>query len=226
MESHAILDLSPLWVSLRTAAVATFFIFFLGVSTAYWMAGYKGPGKNIIDGLLVVPLVLPPTVIGFGLLMLFGRHGPIGSLLSQLGYSIIFSWPATVIAAFVVAFPLMYQTARGAFEQIDPNIVNAAYTLGVPKRKVFWRIIVPLAWPGIVAGVILSFARALGEFGATLMLAGNIPGRTQTIPIAIYFATAAGQTEKALAWVLIILVISLTTIYGLNYWRSYQGSRR
>lgn len=226
MENITTMDLSPIWVSLKTATVATFLTFFLGVSIAYWMVGYQGRGKNIIDGLLVVPLVLPPTVIGFGLLMLLGKHGPVGKMLYHFGYSIIFSWPATVIAAVVVAFPLMYQTARGAFEQIEPNIINAAYTLGVSKRKVFWRIIVPLAWPGIVAGIILSFARALGEFGATLMLAGNIPGRTQTIPIAIYFANAAGETEKALIWVVIVLTISLTSVLGLNYWRSYQSYRR
>lgn len=226
MENITTMDLSPIWVSLKTATVATFLTFFLGVSIAYWMVGYQGRGKNIIDGLLVVPLVLPPTVIGFGLLMLLGKHGPVGKMLYHFGYSIIFSWPATVIAAVVVAFPLMYQTARGAFEQIEPNIINAAYTLGVSKRKVFWRIIVPLAWPGIVAGIILSFTRALGEFGATLMLAGNIPGRTQTIPIAIYFATAAGETEKALIWVVIVLAISLTGVLGLNYWRSYQSNRR
>jgi molybdate transport system permease protein len=220
------MDLSPIWVSLRTAVAATSIVFFLGVLVAYWMTGYQGRGKNLIDCLLVVPLVLPPTVVGFGLLLLFGRHGPVGQVLDHFGYSIVFSWPATVIAAVVMAFPLMYQAARGAFEQIEPNIVNAAYTMGVSKRKVFWRIMVPLAWPGILAGIILSFARALGEFGATLMLAGNIPGRTQTIPIAIYFATAAGQTEKALVWVVIVLTISLTAIFGLNYWRSYQSNRR
>jgi molybdate transport system permease protein len=214
--------LSPIWVSLKTATAATGITFFLGIFAARLMAGYRGRGRNMIDGLLIIPLVLPPTVIGFGLLLIFGRHGPVGKALEYFGYQIIFSWPAAVIAAFVVSFPLMYQTARGAFEQIDPNLVNAARILGDPEWAIFWRVIIPLSWPSIMAGITLSFARALGEFGATLMLAGNIPGKTQTIPIAIYFAVAAGQTERALIWVSLILIIALTTIIGLNYWRSYQ----
>ncbi len=214
--------LSPLWISLKTATFATALTFFVGILVARKMANYRGRGKNIIDGFLIIPLVLPPTVIGFGLLVIFGKNGPVGQILAWLGYNIIFSWPATVIAAFVVAFPIMYQTARGAFERIDINLVNAARTLGDSEWQIFWRVIVPLAWPSIMAGTTLSFARALGEFGATLMLAGNIPGKTQTIPIAIYFAVAAGQMEKALIWVLIILAISVSTIVGLNYWRSYQ----
>ncbi|MBS4026647.1 MAG: molybdate ABC transporter permease subunit [Clostridia bacterium] len=214
--------LSPIWVSLKTATVATIITFFLGILIARLMVDYRGKGKNIIDGLLIIPLVLPPTVIGFGLLLIFGRNGPVGKILEYFGYHIIFSWPATVIAAFIVSFPLMYQTARGAFEQIDPNLVNAARILGDSEWNIFWRVIIPLSWPSIMAGTTLSFARALGEFGATLMLAGNIPGKTQTIPIAIYFAVAANQMERALIWVSLILIIALTTIVGLNYWRSYQ----
>ncbi len=212
-------DLVPVWISLKTASVSTVFTFFLGLAAARWLSRYQGRGRGIIDGFFTLPLVLPPTVLGFALLLLFGKHGPLGRLLLKLGTTVIFSWSATVIASTVVAFPLMYQTARGAFEQIEPNVENAARTLGASEWTTFWRITVPLAWPGIMAGIILSFARSLGEFGATLMLAGNIPGRTQTIPLAIYFAVAAGKNEKALLWVAVILVISLTSIFLLNYWK-------
>ncbi|NMD43093.1 MAG: molybdate ABC transporter permease subunit [Firmicutes bacterium] len=213
------LDLVPVWISLKTASVSTVFTFFLGLAAARWLSRYQGRTRGVIDGLFTLPLVLPPTVLGFALLLLFGKHGPLGRLLLKLGTTVIFSWSATVIASTVVAFPLMYQTARGAFEQIEPNVENAARTLGASEWTTFWRVTVPLAWPGIMAGIILSFARSLGEFGATLMLAGNIPGRTQTIPLAIYFAVAAGKNEKALLWVAVILVISLTSIFLLNYWK-------
>ncbi|HEY9652074.1 MAG TPA: molybdate ABC transporter permease subunit, partial [Coleofasciculaceae cyanobacterium] len=171
-----------------------------------------------IDGLFTSPLVLPPTVVGFLLLLLFGINGPIGKLLEPWGITIIFSWVATVIAATVVAFPLMYQTARGAFEQIDKNLLNAARTLGASEWRIFWTITLPLAWPGLLAGTILAFARALGEFGATLMLAGNIPGQTQTMPMAIFFAVEGGDIPQGLAWTMIIIAISLGGITALNYW--------
>ena len=211
-------DLSPLWLSLKTAAAATVITFFLGIAAAWWMMSYRGRGRALIDGLLISPLVLPPTVVGFLLLLLFGKNGPIGQLLLQVGVTVIFSWSATVITATVVAFPLMYKTAQGAFEQIDANLLRAARTLGASEGKVFWRVILPLAWPGIVAGTILAFARALGEFGATLMLAGNIPGQTQTIPVAIYAAVDAGDMKQASIWVLIVLLISLTVLTAVNYW--------
>ncbi len=209
-------DLSPLWISLKTATCATVITFFLGIAAAYWMVDYRGKGKGLIEGLLISPLVLPPTVVGFLLLLLFGRNGPLGQLLRQLGVTVIFSWAATAIAATVVAFPLMYKTAQGAFAQIDPNLLRAARTLGASEVTVFWRVILPLALPGIVAGTVLTFARALGEFGATLMLAGNIPGKTQTIPVAIYFAVEAGDMRQASIWVLIILAISLTGLTAVN----------
>jgi len=215
-------DLSPLWISLKTAATATVITFFLGMAAARWMLGYRGKGKGLIEGLLISPLVLPPTVVGFLLLLLFGKNGPIGQLLLQLGVNIIFSWFATVISATVVAFPLMYKTALGAFEQIDANLLQAARTLGASEGTVFWRVILPLAWSGIVAGTVLAFARALGEFGATLMLAGNIPGQTQTIPMAIYFAVEAGDMRQATIWVLAILAISLTVLIAVNFWSDSQ----
>jgi len=216
-------DLSPLWLSLKSAFAATVITFFLGITAARWMVNYHGKGKGIIEGLLISPLVLPPTVVGFLLLLLFGKNGPLGQLLLQVGVTVIFSWTATVITGTVVAFPLMYKTAQGAFTQIDANLLRAARTLGASEWTLFWRIVLPLAWPGIVAGTILAFARALGEFGATLMLAGNIPGQTQTIPVAIYFAVEAGEMQQATVWVLIILAISLMVLTAVNFW---SDSRR
>ncbi len=217
-------DLSPLWISLKTAAVATVFTLFIGVAAAAWMFRYQGKGKGLVDGLFTLPLVLPPTVVGFLLLLVLGRNSPVGQLLIQLGITIIFSWPATVIAATVVAFPLMYKTVLAAFEQVDTNLPQAARTLGATEGRIFWQILLPLAWPGVVGGTILAFARALGEFGATLMLAGSIPGKTQTIPIAIFFAAEAGEMGEALNWVLIIIAIALAVIAGLNYWSAAQSS--
>ncbi|MCL1470089.1 molybdate ABC transporter permease subunit [Argonema antarcticum] len=217
-------DLSPLWISLKTAFIATIVTLFIGIAAARWMLGYSGKGKGLIEGILISPLVLPPTVVGLLLLLLFGKNGPIGQILLSLGITIIFSWPATVIAATVVAFPLMYKTALGAFEQIDPNLISAARTLGASEWRVFWRITLPLALPGIVAGTILTFTRALGEFGATLMLAGNIPAQTQTIPLAIYFAVEAGDMNLALIWVLVILSICLSVLTAVNYWLENRKS--
>lgn len=215
-------DISPLFISIKTALTATVITFFIGLFAAYRIANCKSKFKGLLDGFFILPLVMPPTVVGFLLLVLFGRNGPLGKLLLSFGTTIIFSWPATVIAAVVVAFPLMYKTAKGAFEQIDNNIVSAARTLGVSERKVFLRICIPLAWPGIVAGGILAFARALGEFGATIMLAGNIPGKTQTIPLAIYFAVEGGDEANAYIWVGLIVVISLLVIFLMNYWLEHQ----
>lgn len=204
---------------------------FVGIAAAYWMTNYNGKFKSAVDTIFTLPLVLPPTVVGFFLLLIFGKNGPIGKLLIKIGTSLILSWPAAVIAATIIAFPLMYRTTKGAFEQVDNNIVNAARTLGVSSWKIFWRVILPLAWPGIAAATILSFARALGEFGATLMVAGNIPGRTQTIPLAIYFAAESGEMDKALMWVILIVIISTVVIFLMNYWNEHEkrnvyGARR
>jgi molybdate transport system permease protein len=212
--------LSPLWISLRTVVAATVITFFLGIAAARWMAHYSGKFKNLVDGLFILPLVLPPTVVGLGLLLLCGKHGPIGKFLSLFGTTLVFSWPATVITAVVMSFPLMYMTARGAFEQVDSNIEDAARTLGSSEWRVFWSVTLPLAWPGVAAATILSLARCLGEFGATLMLAGNIPGRTATIPIAIYFSIQAGETNQALILVGIVLVIAFGALAAIAYWKN------
>jgi molybdate transport system permease protein len=211
-------DFSPLWISLKSSAIATFITFFMGIAAARWMLLTRIRGKALIEGVFISPLVLPPTVVGFLLLLLFGRNGAIGQFLLQFDLTIIFTWQAAAITATVVSFPLMYKTALGAFEQIDANLLNAARTLGASEWQVFWRVMLPLAWPGILAGTILAFARALGEFGATLMLAGNIPGQTQTIPMAIYFAVEAGDMRQAAIWVLIILCLSLSVLTAVNFW--------
>jgi molybdate transport system permease protein len=215
-------DLTPLWISIKTAFTATFIVFFLGIAAAWFMCGYKGRIRGILDAILTLPLVLPPTVVGFILLIIIGKNGPIGKLLSQIGINIIFTWYATVIAATIVAFPLMYRTSIGAFGQIDANMLNAARTLGVSEWKLFWKVAIPLAWPGIASGTMLAFARALGEFGATLMVAGSIPGKTQTIPIAIYFAVEGGENGIAIMWVLFIFIISLVVMALTEKWTETQ----
>jgi molybdate transport system permease protein len=220
------MDLSPLWISLATSVTATIITFVAGLAAAVWRERYTGAAMALVDGFFLLPLVLPPTVVGFLLLLLFGRHGPFGKLLLRFGATIVFSWPATVIAAAVVAFPLMYLTSRAALEQVEPELLQAARTLGASDWRVFKEVALPLAWPGVLAGTILSFARALGEFGATLMIAGNIPGRTETIPIAIYFAVEADEMQRAFSWCAVDIVISLALLSGLYYWARTQGLGR
>lgn len=214
--------LTPLWISIKTSLLATFITFFIGIGSAYLVANYQGKWKGLIDSLLTLPLVLPPTVLGFFLLLLFGKNGPMGKLLALMDTSVIFTWSATVIAAIVVAFPMMYRSARSAFEQIDVNLISAAKTLGLSNWKIFYKIAIPLAWPGIIGGIVLSFARALGEFGATLMIAGNIPGKTQTMPLAIFFKVQAMDYKGAMIWVMTIVAISVVMILILNKWSDKQ----
>ncbi len=211
------MDWSPLFISMKTAIFATLITFFLGTYAAQKVMKAKGKLVWILDGLFTLPLVLPPTVAGFFLLVLFGKNGPIGKLLMEFGIQIVFKWSATVIAAVVIAFPLMYRSAKAAFEQTDRNLIFAGRTLGMSELKIFWKISMPLALPGIISGGILAFARALGEFGATLMIAGNIPKVTQTIPVAIYMAVQGNNMEKAAIWVIIIVIISFTVIFFMNY---------
>ena len=216
------MDFSPLWISLKTAFLATIITSIIGIFISYKMANYKGRGRGLIDGVFTLPLILPPTVIGFFLLLICGKNGFVGKIFMSFNKNIIFSWSATVIAATVVAFPMMYRTCRSAFEQIDKNMISAARTLGLSETKIFFKIAIPLAWPGIIGGLVLSFARALGEFGATLMIAGTIPGKTQTMPVAIFFAVEGGDMNKAMLWVLIIVAISFIMIFLLNYWCDTQ----
>lgn len=166
----------------------------------------------------MLPLVLPPTVVGFGLLYLFGKNGPLGKFLALFDIQIVFTWYAVILAAIVVSFPLMYQSASAAFKQYDINIENAARTMGASRWKVFWTISFPLAWPGLLSGLVLTFARALGEFGATLMIAGYIPNVTDTIPLAIYFAVESGNMKGATFWVIIIVLLGFSAMLWLNWW--------
>lgn len=210
------IDASPFIISVATTCAATLVTFLLGLAAARMMYGVRGNVRAWIDGVLTLPLVLPPTVVGFFLLIIFGRRGLAGHTLERIGVTIAFSWPATVIAATVIAFPLMYRTTLGAFEQVNPTLLEAARTLGASEWTTFRRVLLPLSGPGIVAGTVLSFARAMGEFGATLMLAGNIPGRTQTMPVAIFSAAESGNMHAAYIWVGLIVVLSLAIIRLLN----------
>jgi molybdate transport system permease protein len=211
------MEFFPLWLSLRVAFLATFFTFCLGLFAAKLTVNLRF-GKGFLDGLFTLPLVLPPTVVGFFLLVVFGKYGFIGQLLDGMGASVVFHWTGAVIASTVVSFPLMYRTARGAFEQLDANLLSAGRTLGMSEWTLFFKVTFPNSIPSIVAGTILAFARALGEFGATIMLAGNIPRKTQTVSVAIYTAVQAGNWDLAYRWTAIIICISFFSITLMNWW--------
>lgn len=211
-------DLTPLWISLKTTLVTTVIVFFLGIGAARWVMNLPQRVRGIVDALFTFPMIFPPTVLGFFLLLLLGNNSPLGQLLKGMGMNLIFSWSATVVSGTVVAFPLMYRTARGSFEQVDRSVIDVARTLGLSKRTIFMKILLPLSLPGLMAGTVLSFSRTLGEFGATLMIAGNIPGKTQTLPIAIFFAVEGGDMRTALAWVGLIMLLSLLCMVLQGLW--------
>ena len=197
-------------LTLKVAGWATFLNLFLGVGIGFAMARWQFPGRDLVDAALTLPMVMPPTVLGYYLLVLLGSQGPLGAwLLQHFGIRLIFTWQAAVIAATVVSFPLVFKAARAAFETVDPQLEDAARSLGVSDTAVFFRVSLLLAWRGILAGLLLSFARALGEFGATLMVAGSIPGKTQTLSIAVYEAVQAGQDDTAN---FLVLITSITCI--------------
>ena len=209
--------LSPLIISLEVAGLATVITFFAGIALAYGVLQIRSRlAGTIADAVITLPLVLPPTVVGFFLLLFLGKRSTIGSLLLEIDLPLVFTWRAAVIAAVIVSLPLMYRTARGAFEAIDRNMIHAAQTLTVSNWRIFWRIVLPNARHGILAGLVLSFARALGEFGATIMFAGNIPGRTQTMSTAIYAAVQANDYDLAFRWAIIISLFSLFFIGAMN----------
>ena len=209
--------LSPLIISLEVAGLATVITFFVGIALAYGVLQIRSRlAGTIADAVITLPLVLPPTVVGFFLLLFFGKRSTIGSFLLAIDLPLVFTWRAAVIAAVIVSLPLMYRTARGAFEAIDRNMIHAAQTLSVSNWRIFWRILLPNARHGILAGLVLSFARALGEFGATIMFAGNIPGRTQTMSTAIYAAVQANDYDLAFRWAIIISLFSLFFIGAMN----------
>jgi molybdate transport system permease protein len=213
------MNLSPILISMRTASAAIVVTFFLGLLAAKWVAGVRRKGwKMILDGILTLPLVLPPTVAGFCLLYIFGVRGPVGKFfLDFFSIKIAFSWGATVLAAVAISFPLMYRSARGALEQVDPNLIYAGRTLGLSEWQIFSKVSLPTALPGVASGAVLAFARGLGEFGATAMIAGNIAGKTRTLPLAIYSAVSSGDMDIAYNYVLIIVLFSFLVVALMNY---------
>ncbi|MBU6270023.1 MAG: molybdate ABC transporter permease subunit [Betaproteobacteria bacterium] len=207
-----------LLLSLKVAGCATLITLVLGVALGQAMARWRFPGRELVDALFTLPMVMPPTVLGYYLLVLIGSQGPIGAwLLEHFGVRLIFTWQAAVIAAAVVSFPLVFKAARAAFEQVDPALEQAARTLGVAELAVFFRVSLPLAWRGILAGVLLAFARALGEFGATLMVAGSIAGQTRTLSLAVYEAAQAGQDDTAAFLVAVTSVVGLAVLLGAGW---------
>jgi len=211
------MDFSPLIISLKIALLATLLTIAIGIPLAWIVATKLKMSKGFIDGLLTLPMVLPPTVVGFFLLLSIGKNSWIGQFLLNYDITLTFTWIAGVLASMVVSLPLMYRTARGAFESIDRNLIYVGQTLGMSNITIFMKVILPNTFPSIMAGVVLSFARALGEFGATIMVAGNIPGRTQTMAIAVYSAVQGGDRELAYTWVSIILLMSFSGMMIMNW---------
>ena len=219
------MDLSPLWTTFKISLAATVFVFVTGLLLAWGVTNLKR-GRAVIDAFLSLPLVLPPTVMGFLILISVGANSAVGKFLDAFGLKLVFTWQGAAVAAAVVSFPVMYRGIRGALEQVDPTVIQAGRTLGLSEFKIIRKVILPMAAPGILASVVLSFARCLGEFGATLMVAGNIPGKTQTMSVAVYTAMQGGDRELAYKWVAIIVAYSLIILVGLNCLPSLRRSRR
>ena len=205
--------LTPLWLTLKVALLATLLAGVAGITLGWWMARRRFAGHAVVDSFLMLPMVLPPTVLGYYLIVVVGRNGVLGRYLDQwFGINLMFTWQGAVIAASIVSLPLIYKAARAAFEDADPRMVLAARTLGASELEIFLRISLPLAGRGVVAGLMLAFARAMGEFGATLMIAGNLPGKTQTLSIAVYDAVQAGNDAQALWLTLLISVVCMLVL--------------
>ncbi|MBI1962107.1 MAG: molybdate ABC transporter permease subunit [Candidatus Rokubacteria bacterium] len=210
------MDLFPLALSLRVALIATALTLLLGIPVALLLARRRFPGRNLLEAVVVLPLVLPPTVLGYYLLLLIGRRGPVGAALAAAGLELAFTWRAAVLAAAVGSIALVIKSAQAGFESVDHQLEQAARTLGRSEWSVFWSVTLPLAWRAVLAGAVLAFCRALGEFGITLMVAGNIPGRTQTLPLAIYDRVQAYQMDEANALALIALGVVVVLVFGLS----------
>lgn len=210
------MDWYPLWNSLRIAAISSVLVFFLGVFAAYYVARLPRAVKGILDVIFTLPMVLPPTVCGYFLLLLFGVKRPIGLLFAKLGIQVVMTWQGGIIASAVVAFPLMYRTARGAFESFDETLAYSGQTLGLSNTYIFWRIRMPACRQGILAGTVLAFARALGEYGATSMLVGYIPGKTATISTTVYQLWRTNDEAGAFLWVMVNLAISTVILLVVN----------
>ena len=211
------LDWSPLYISLKTGIVATVLCFFFGILAAGWIMGRRSGIRAVIDSILTLPMVLPPTASGFFLLLLFSRRRPLGIFLyDHFDIKIVQSWAGCIIAAFIISFPLMYRNARAAFEQVDINLIYAGRTLGMSDLTIFWKVVLPAAKPGIISGTVLTFARAIGEYGATSMLAGNIPGKTGTISQRIAMVIQNGDYITAGIWVAIVMIIAFIIMLLMN----------
>jgi molybdate transport system permease protein len=211
-------DVLPLVLfTLEMAGLATVSVLVPGVAAALLLARYRGPGKGALETLLSLPLVLPPTAVGLGLLELLGRDRPLGGWLASIGIDVVFTWKAVVVATGVMSFPLLVRSARTAFEEVDPRLVGIARTLGAGPVAAFFRVTLPLAWRGVLAGVVLAFSRALGEFGATIMVAGNIPGRTQTLSLAIFHDVQTGRDERAVVLAGITVALAFTALWTTEW---------
>ena len=217
------LDFTPLWITMKTGVAATFVSFFLGIFAARFVMGRKGKARAFWDGFLTMPLVLPPTVAGYILLRTFSTKRPFGRFLANsLGIQAVHTWLGCVLAATVIAFPLMYRNTRAAFEQVDTNLIYAARTLGMSEWKIFWKVVIPSAGPGVLSGTVLAFARALGEYGATSMLAGNIPGKTGTVSQKIAMVIQDGDYKTAGFWSVVVLLVGFLAMTAMNL----LGNRR
>jgi molybdate transport system permease protein len=221
-------DLSPLWLSLQTAGLATALVLPPGVAAAWWLAhGPRIPGKGLLELLLALPLVLPPTAVGYGLLLLLGHGTPVGRWLNDVaGVRLLFTWQGAAVAASVMALPLFTLTASAAFAAIDPEMLEAGRVLGAGNAALARHVVVPLAYRGLLAGVTLAFARALGEFGATLMVAGSIPGRTRTLPLALYAAVQTGKTQDAVSYTAILSLTAFVLLAGVAAYRNRLTTAR
>jgi molybdate transport system permease protein len=218
-------ELAVIAFTLKVAALGTLVIFPFGLAAALGLARYQGPGKGVLETLLALPLVLPPTAIGLLLLEVLGRRGPVGSWLFDHGIEVVFTWKAVLLATAVMSFPLLVRSARTAFEEVDPRLIGLARTLGCGPLRAFFRVTLPLAWRGVLAGTVLAFSRALGEFGATVMVAGNIPGKTQTLALAIFHDNQIGRDDRAMVLAGVTVVLAFAALWTTE-WITRRRTRR
>ena len=216
----------PIIISLKVSIISTIITSILSIFIAWMMVKFNKKNGSVLEAIITLPLVLPPSILGYILLIVIGNNGLIGKIFyDNFGLSVIFTWKACVIASVIVSFPLMYQNCKASFQSIDKKILNAARTMGASEWKIFFRIAIPLAYTGIISGLILAFARSLGEFGATMMVAGNIPNKTQTIPLAMYYAVERGDKTMANTLMIVVVVFSFSLIYFLNRWIEKRRNR-
>lgn len=216
----------PIIISLKVSIISTIITSILSIFIAWMMVKFNKKNGSVLEAIITLPLVLPPSILGYILLIVIGNNGLIGQIFyDNFGWSVIFTWKACVIASVIVSFPLMYQNCKASFQSIDKKILNAARTMGASEWKIFFRIAIPLAYTGIISGLVLAFARSLGEFGATMMVAGNIPNKTQTIPLAMFYAVERGDKTMANTLMIVVVIFSFSLIYFLNRWIDKRRNR-